>query len=122
MFHAGESINSIRNTNVVDAILLNSKRIGHGLNLNKHSYLLDHIRDEKICLEICPISNQFLGYYNDLRVHPAKLFLNYGIKITLSPDDPSFFDYIGVSLDFYICALAQKFDLKDFKLCCYNSI
>jgi hypothetical protein len=31
--HAGETLNSIENKNVYDALLLGSKRIGHGLAL-----------------------------------------------------------------------------------------
>ena len=35
--HAGESLNSIDNKNLYDAILLDSQRIGHGLNLVQHA-------------------------------------------------------------------------------------
>jgi hypothetical protein len=33
ILHAGETLNSIENKNVYDALLLGSKRIGHGLAL-----------------------------------------------------------------------------------------
>jgi len=42
----------------------------------------------------------------DLRVHPARTFLNYGIKITINPDDPGFFGITGVNYDFFILAIA----------------
>jgi len=45
------------NENLIDLILLNSKRIGHGVNLAKHSYLMDIIRERKIVIEANPLSN-----------------------------------------------------------------
>lgn len=105
----GESLQSIKNTNLFDVILLDTKRIGHGLNLNFHSYLLDVVKQKKICIEISPLSNQILQYVNDIRLHPAKTFLNYGIPITISSDDPGFFGYNGVSYDYYALCVGQEF-------------
>jgi len=34
---------------------------------------------------------KILGYVEDLRLHPAITFLNYGLKVTISPDDPGNF-------------------------------
>jgi len=68
------------------------------------------------------LSNQILKYTIDLRNHPARTFLNYGIKMTINPDDPGFFGIIGVNYDYFMLAIAQEFDLKDFKLCTKNSI
>jgi len=55
-------------------------------------------------------------------LHPAKTFLNYGIKIAISPDDPQYFGILDLSHDFYAMALACEFDLKDLKLCVINSV
>jgi len=57
-----------------------------------------------------------------LRNHPARTFLNYGVNITINSDDPGIFGYKEATLDFYASAVALEFNLKDFKLCCYNSI
>lgn len=57
VFHGGESLYSTKNSNIVDLILLDSKRIGHGLNLNLHSYLLEAVKTKKMCIEISPLSN-----------------------------------------------------------------
>jgi len=54
--HGGETLSSY-NENLYDLILLNSKRIGHGINLSVHSNLLDTVKQSKTSLEICPISN-----------------------------------------------------------------
>lgn len=86
-------------------MLLGTKRIGHGLNLAQHSYLLEKVKREEICLEICPVSNQVLKYIDDIRLHPIKTFLNYGVKVCINPDDPSIFGYNGVTMDFFFTAI-----------------
>lgn len=57
VFHGGETLHTLTNTNLFDVLLLGSKRIGHGINLAQHSYLLEKIKQEEVCLEICPVSN-----------------------------------------------------------------
>ncbi len=44
MLHGGETIKYLDNSNVLDIVLLESKRIGHGLNLAKHSYLMEEFK------------------------------------------------------------------------------
>lgn len=88
VFHGGESIKYLENSNLFDLILLKTKRIGHGLNLIKHSYLMDNIREKHIAIEINPLSNQLLDYVYDLRLHPGITFHNFGLKIVINPDDP----------------------------------
>ena len=74
IMHAGESYLRT-NTELYDAILLGTKRIGHGFNLIMHPNLIQIVKDEKICLECCPISNKVLGYVTDLRLHPVRSLL-----------------------------------------------
>ena len=59
-FHAGETdwIESQADFNVIDAILLNATRIGHGYSITKHPEALKIIKERDIPIEICPISNQ----------------------------------------------------------------
>jgi adenosine deaminase len=51
-----------------------------------------------------------------------KTYLNYGIKIAICSDDPGFFGYKDSNPDFFVCAVAMEFDLKDFKLIAKHSI
>lgn len=69
-----------------------------------------------MCIEVCPLSNQFLGYVYNLGQHPAIAFYNLGIPISISPDDPGKFGYSGVTPDFFVAAHAFGFGLKDMKL------
>ena len=43
---------------MIDAILLNATRIGHGYSITKHPEALRLIKEKDIAIEICPISNQ----------------------------------------------------------------
>lgn len=119
-FHAGESSRT-DNGNLYEALLLNSQRIGHGLALGKHPLLLELIRQRRIAIEVCPISNQVLGYVPDLRNHPALFWLRSGNPITLNPDDPGM---MGSSLshDFYEAFMAWDLNLADLKQLALNSI
>lgn len=108
--------------NLYDAALLKSKRIGHGFNLNHYPVLQELVKDQDICIEICPLSNQILGYVSDLRIHPGSYFLRNGIQVAISSDDPGIFGYNGLSYDFWSIALAWELDLQALKKLAMNSI
>ena len=55
----GES-NSRNNTNLVDAVLLGAKRIGHGLNAYWNPLVRRELKAAGTPLEVCPLSNQIL--------------------------------------------------------------
>lgn len=90
--HSGES-NRLDNENLFDAFLLDAKRIGHGYALWTHPTLVERAIEKDVAIEICPISNQALGYVVDLRNHPAVEYLARGVPIVLSPDDPGMMRY-----------------------------
>ena len=48
-------------TNIYDAIVFKTKRIGHGLAYFKHPQLYPYLKNRKIAIETCPASNQILG-------------------------------------------------------------
>jgi adenosine deaminase CECR1 len=120
-FHAGESTDR-NNENLYDAILLGTKRIGHGIRIASTPYLVDIIKEKDIGFEICPISNFILGYTLDLRWHPIKMLMNRGVAVTINSDDPTFWDYQDLSLDFTYAYIAWQLDLKDLKQLGINSI
>eukprot|EP01046_Picozoa_sp_COSAG06_P022506 COSAG06_NODE_1749_length_8472_cov_6.578866_8_plen_119_part_00 len=72
LLHAGES-NLPQNTMVVDAMLLGAERLGHGIMLPRHPSLLAQAASAGTpAIEVCPISNQVLGYVQNLQDHPGK--------------------------------------------------
>ncbi len=120
-FHAGET-HDRDITNIHDSVLLNSKRIGHGFQLSLFPNLLKEVIKRDICVEACPLSNMVLGYTKDLRVHPVRFMMHHGLQVSISSDDPGFFHYSGVTLDFVYVTLAWELDLLDLKKLCINGI
>lgn len=109
------------NTNLHSAYLLDTKRIGHGLNLYNFPALMEKIINKNIALEVCPISNQLLGYVDDFRVHPINVYLKRGIQCVICSDDPQLFNYTGLAYDFWVLYYALAFDLKGIKKLIKNS-
>lgn len=118
--HSGES-NWMENENILDAILLGARRIGHGLTLIKHPLLMQIARDRNIAIEVCPISNQVLGYISDLRNHPAVTYINYGLPVVICSDDPGIWKS-SISHDFYEAFMAWGLDLRGLKQLAKNSL
>ena len=110
------------NNNVIDAYLLGADRVGHGIELAKLPELALMYAEEGIPLEICPVSNQILGYVPDLRNHPAVPLMRSGVRISINPDDPAMFGYTGVTIDFTVAVLAWDLSLSDLKRLIMNSI
>lgn len=120
ILHGGESLD-YSNTNLYDLLLCNVTRIGHGLNLFKHAYLMPLFKERGVAIEVNPLSNQFLQYTSDLRVHPAIGYHNFGLKVTLSSDDIEVFN-LQTIWDFFMAALSFEFDLLDLKRVILNSV
>lgn len=108
--------------NLYDAYLLGSKRIGHGFNLMHFPALMEDIKAADICIEVSPLSNQILGYIDDLRLHPASYLLKNGVQISINSDDPGIFNYKGLSYDYWTIFLAWELDLKALKKLVMNSL
>jgi len=73
--HAGESLapfgGAAGDDNVRDAVLLESRRIGHGFGLVNYPKAAEVARERTI-LEVCPWSNNVLRYVDDLRSHTCQ--------------------------------------------------
>jgi adenosine deaminase CECR1 len=104
-FHAGECVGDGNSTdqNLFDAILFGSRRIGHGFSLYKHPLLIDMVKEKKILIESCPISNEVLRYTASIMSHPLPALLARGVPASLSNDDPALMghDTSGMTHDFW---------------------
>ncbi|KAL9945375.1 cat eye syndrome chromosome region, candidate 1 [Verticillium nonalfalfae] len=104
-FHAGEVLGDgdEHDMNVVDAVLLGTKRIGHGYSLHKHPETMRQVRERDICVEVCPISNETLRLNASIMGHPLPAMLAHGVPTVLANDDPGVLGHgvTGSSHDFY---------------------
>ncbi|XP_055899781.1 adenosine deaminase AGSA-like [Biomphalaria glabrata] len=88
--------------NLVDAILLNTTRVGHGYGLAKHPKMSSLMKERNIAVEVNPISNQLLGLVNDLRNHPMAVLMADGFPVVISSDDPATWEAAPLSHDFFM--------------------
>lgn len=104
-FHAGETLGDGNSTdlNLFDAILFNTRRIGHGFSLYKHPKLIQQVVEQNVMVEVCPISNEVLRLNTDILHHPLPAMIAHGIPTAISNDDPAMLgqDIAGLSYDFY---------------------
>ena len=105
ILHAGETLGdgSATDSNLFDAILLGTRRIGHGFSLYKHPLLVDMVKERRIAVESCPISNEVLRLCGSVLAHPLPALLARGVPCVLCNDDPAMLgqDTAGVSHDFW---------------------
>ena len=104
-FHAGECLGDGDKTdqNLFDAILLGTRRIGHGFSLYKHPLLTEMVKTKKILIESCPISNEVLRLTSSIKSHPLPALLARDVPCALANDDPAILGHRsnGVTHDFW---------------------
>jgi adenosine deaminase len=88
--HAGEAAGP---ESIWEAVrYLNVERIGHGVAASRDPELMNYLLKRDITIEMCPISNLKTRVVSSLKRHPIRTFLEKGLKVTVSTDDPSMFN------------------------------
>ena len=121
IMHAGESVDPA-NGNIGTALQLGISRIGHGLNLYLHPEIESKVKETGVMLEVCPLSNQLLGYIPDLSLHPAAGYIKRGLNVTINSDDCAIFDTAYITDDLLAAYLCWSLSLADIKRCLLNSL
>lgn len=79
--------------------VLHAERIDHGVRCVEDDALVARLREAKVALTVCPLSNVALGVFPDLASHNLKQLLQLGLRATVNSDDPAYFGgYIGDNL------------------------
>lgn len=82
--HAGEC-HSV--SNVIDAVHLGAKRIGHGIALCQDAKARQWIKGQGVVLEMCPTSNLQTKAVDAWENYPFRMFMDDGLKVTVNTDN-----------------------------------
>ncbi|GBP35736.1 Adenosine deaminase 2 [Eumeta japonica] len=127
IFHAGETnwYGKSSDENIIDAIALGTKRIGHGYAITKHPALMEEVKNRDIALEVNVVSNAVLGLVADVRNHPLATMMARGLPVVLSSDDPGVWGADILTHDYYVAFVAvasRHADLRLLKKLAKNSL
>ncbi|WP_374029288.1 adenosine deaminase [Bdellovibrio bacteriovorus] len=115
--HSGEAPQPKSAQWVKDSIeILGAERIGHGVQIIRNADILNFVRDRRIPLEVCPISNYLTQTFKTYEEHPIRQLINAGALVTINSDDPGVFA-TTLSDDYEVLHRVHKFTLQDFKRC-----
>jgi adenosine deaminase len=101
--HAGEVAGAESIRSAIDD--LGAERIGHGVRAHEDPEIVTMLRERRIPLEMCIISNSKTGVCPSVRDHPIRDYFRQGLVVTVNSDDPSMFsstltdEYLALSRD-----------------------
>jgi len=71
--------------------LLKVERIDHGVQSAKDPTLIERLKQDRMPLTVCPLSNLKLRVFAQLADHNLKQLLDAGLCATVNSDDPAYF-------------------------------
>jgi adenine deaminase len=71
--------------------VLKVERIDHGVQSAKDPALMQRLAKDRVALTVCPLSNQKLCVFPDLKDHNLGHLLDAGLAATVNSDDPAYF-------------------------------
>ncbi|MEQ4719083.1 adenosine deaminase [Nonomuraea sp. B19D2] len=93
--------------------VLRVERVDHGIRAMEDPQLVARLREERIPLTVCPLSNVRLRAVPSLRDHILPAMLDEGLVVTVNSDDPAYFG--GYVEDNYV-ALQRELGMTDEQL------
>jgi adenosine deaminase len=87
--HAGEEGGPETVTAALD--VLHVERVDHGIRAMEDPALVQRLRDQRVPLTVCPLSNVCLRVVDTLADHPLPVMLAEGLLVTINSDDPPYF-------------------------------
>lgn len=101
--HAGEEGGPETVAAALDA--LHVERVDHGIRAMEDPALVQRLRDQRVPLTVCPLSNVCLRVVDTLADHPLPAMLAEGLLVTINSDDPPYF---GGYIDANYAAIQQQ--------------
>jgi adenosine deaminase len=92
---------------------LGVERVDHGVRSMEDPQLVARLRDERIALTVCPLSNVALRVVGTLGDHMLPAMLDAGLLATVNSDDPAYF---GGYIDDNLAAVRHAFGYDDAQL------
>ncbi|HEU4318566.1 MAG TPA: adenosine deaminase [Acidimicrobiia bacterium] len=76
--------------------VLGVERIDHGVRSIEDADLTERLRNERVPLTVCPLSNVSLRVVDKLSDHPLPRMMEEGLLVSVNSDDPAYFGgYVG---------------------------
>lgn len=88
--------------------VLHVERVDHGIRAMQDPALVQRLRDERVPLTVCPLSNVCLRAVDTLADHPLPVMLEEGLLVTVNSDDPPYF---GGYVDANYAAIREQCDI-----------
>src|ERR1700722_17914748 len=104
--HAGEEGGPETVSAALD--VLHVERVDHGIRSMEDPALVKRLRDERVPLTVCPLSNVCLRVVDTLADHPLPAMLDQELLVTVNSDDPPYF---GGYLDANYAAIRDQYAL-----------
>lgn len=117
--HAGEvaGADSIRTA----VSQLGAERIGHGLRAYEDEGVVTMLKQRRIPLEMCVISNLKTGVCRSIGEHPIRDYFRQGLVVTVNSDDPTMFNST-LTDEYLVLARELGFSLDEVKGVALNAV
>lgn len=96
-------------------------RIGHGTRAIEDEKLVDYLIENKIPVELCPLSNVRTGAAESFEKHPLKQYYDQGMIVFLNTDDPKMFNNT-LAEEYYYFIGKMGYTMDDVKVLMNNAI
>jgi adenosine deaminase len=102
--HAGEEGGPGYVREAID--VLNVERVDHGVQSTEDPEVVARLRDRRVALTVCPLSNVALQVFGSLADHVLPAMLDAGLLACVNSDDPAYF---GGYVDANLAAVRDEF-------------
>ncbi len=90
--------------------VLRVERVDHGIRAMEDAALVRRLRDARVPLTVCPLSNVALRVVDTLESHALPAILDAGLLACVNSDDPAYF---GGYIDDNIAAVRRELGFDD---------